>query len=270
VGRLENKVAFITGAARGQGREHCVRMAEEGADIIAVDICREVSADNQYPPANEEDLAETVRLVEGLDRRIVARTGDVRDLAALTQLCQDGAAELGGIDIVVANAGISNWNRFWEMPEQQWQTMVDVNLTGVWKTLTAAAPILIDQGRGGSIIITSSVAGLKSLPAQGHYSAAKHGLVGLCKTAAIELGPYNIRVNTIHPWGVHTPMAEDQRIFELLAQHPTYAAWFASILAEPMVASPRQIADIVLFLASDEASVITGAQIPADMGATKV
>lgn len=270
MGRLENKVAFITGAARGQGREHCVRMAEEGADIIAVDICGEVTADNHYPPATEEELAETVRLVEKLGRRVVARRGDVRDLATLTQLCRDGAAELGGIDIVVANAGISNWNRFWEMPEEQWQTMIDVNLTGVWKTLKAAAPIMIDQGRGGSIIITSSVAGLKSLPAQGHYSATKHGLVGLCKTAAIELGEYNIRVNTIHPWGVQTAMAEDPTVFEVLTAHPTYAAWFASILAEPAVASARQIADVVVFLASDEARVITGAQIPADMGATKV
>ncbi|MGD9703742.1 MAG: mycofactocin-coupled SDR family oxidoreductase [Acidimicrobiia bacterium] len=270
MGRLDNKIAFVTGAARGQGREHCVRMAEEGADIIAVDICGPVSDDNQFPPATAEDLAETVRLVEALGRRIVARQGDVRDLDGLRALCSDGATELGGIDIVVANAGVSNWNRFWEMPEQQWQDMIDINLTGVWKTLSAAVPIMVEQGRGGSIIITSSVAGLKSLPAQAHYSAAKHGLVGLCKSAAIELGPYNIRVNTIHPWGVATPMAEDHRIFALMEQHPTYAASFAAILAEPMIASARQIADVVLFLASDEARVITGAQIPADMGATKV
>lgn len=270
MGRLENKVAFVTGAARGQGREHCVRMAEEGADIIAVDICAEVTPDNHFPPATEDDLAETMRLVGALGRRIVARAGDVRDLDGLRALCSDGADELGGIDVVVANAGISNWGRFWEMPEQQWQTMIDVNLTGVWKTLAAATPIMIDQGRGGSIIITSSVAGLKSLPAQAHYSAAKHALVGLCKSAAIELGPYNIRVNTIHPWGVATPMADDHTIFALMEQHHTYAASFAAILAEPEIASARQIADVVLFLASDDARVITGAQIPADMGATKV
>lgn len=270
MGRLNSKVAFVTGAARGQGREHCVRMAEEGADIIAVDICAEVTSDNRFPPATEADLDETVRLVESLGRRIVARPGDVRDLESLSQLCREAAEALGGIDIVVANAGISNWNRFWEMPEEQWQTMIDVNLTGVWKTMTAVAPIMIEQGRGGSIIITSSVAGLKSLPAQSHYSAAKHGLVGLCKSAAIELGPYNIRVNTIHPWGVTTPMADDHTIFDMMEAHPSYAASFAAILAEPVIASPRQIADVVLFLASDEAAVITGAQIPTDMGATKV
>jgi SDR family mycofactocin-dependent oxidoreductase len=271
VGRLESKVAFITGAARGQGRAHCVRMAEEGADIIAVDACAPMSPHNVFPAATPDDLAETVRQVEALGRRIVARQVDVRDLPGLQSVCQDGAAELGGIDVVVANAGISNWGRFWEMPEDQWQTMIDINLTGVWKTMTAAAPIMVDQGRGGSIILISSVAGLKSLPAQAHYSAAKHGLVGLCKTAAIELGPFNIRVNTVHPWGVLTKMAEeDTTIFELFAAHPSYAASFAAILAEPQIATASDIADVVLFLASDESRVITAAQIPADMGATKV
>ena len=271
MGRLENKVAFVTGAARGQGREHCVRMAEEGADIIAVDACGPVSPHNAFSPATPDDLAETTRQVEATGRSIVARQVDVRDLSALQAVCQDGAGELGGIDIVVANAGISNWNRFWEMPEEQWQTMIDINLTGVWKTMTAAAPIMVEQGRGGSIILTSSVAGLKSLPAQAHYSAAKHGLVGLCKTAAIELGPYNIRVNTIHPWGVLTKMAEeDPTPFEMFAAHPSYAASFAAILAEPQIANTRDIANIVVFLASDESRVITAAQIPADMGATKV
>jgi SDR family mycofactocin-dependent oxidoreductase len=266
---MAGKVAFITGAARGQGRAHCVRLAEEGADIIAVDVCADV-APVPFPPATREDLDETVRLVEALGRRIVARVADVRDSEALCAVCAEGAAALGGIDAVVANAGINNWNRFWEMPDEQWETLVDVNLTGVWKTMKAAAPIMIEQGRGGSIILVSSVAGLKSLPAQAHYAAAKHGLVGLCKAAAIELGPYNIRVNTIHPWGVDTPMGADSTIHELLAQHPTYAASFASILADPPVATPRDIADTVLFLASDESRVITAAQIPTDMGATKV
>ncbi len=270
MGRLDGKVAFVTGAARGQGREHCVRMAEEGADIIAVDICTDVSEDSYFPAATDGDLAETVSLVENLGQRIVARHGDVRDLAGLQHLCQDGAEQLGSIDVVVANAGISNWNRFWEMPESQWQTLVDVNLTGAWKTMVSATPIMIEQGRGGSIIITSSVAGLKSLPGQAHYSAAKHGLVGLCKSAAIELGPYNIRVNTIHPWGVETPMAEGHSLDHVFEEHPTYAASFAAILADPIIASPRQIADVVVFLASDESAVITAAQIPTDMGATKV
>jgi SDR family mycofactocin-dependent oxidoreductase len=270
MGRLDGKVAFITGAARGQGREHCVRMASEGADIIAADICAEVTSDNRFAPSTAADLDETVSRVEQTGRRILARSVDVRDLAGLESLCDDGATEFGGLDVVVANAGISNWNRFWEMPETQWQTMIDVNLTGVWKTMRAAVPSMIERGRGGSIVIISSVAGLKSLPAQAHYSAAKHGLVGLCKTAAIELGPYNIRVNTVHPWGVVTPMGEDPTIFQLFEQHPSYAASFAAVLAEPRVASVGQIADVVLFLASDESAVITAAQIPADMGATKV
>ena len=269
MGRVEGKVAFITGAARGQGRAHAERLAEEGADIIAIDICREV-APAPYPPATPEDLAETVRIVEGLGRRIVARQVDVRDSAGLAAVCRDGAAELGGIDIVIANAGINSWNRFWEMPDEQWQTLIDVNLTGAFKTLKAAAPIMIEQARGGSIIIVSSVSGLKSLPAQAHYSASKHGLVGLCKTAAIELGPYNIRVNTVHPWGVDTPMGHDATIMDLFAKHPTYAASFAAILAEPQIASARDIADAVLWLASDESRIITAAQIPLDMGATKV
>ena len=270
MGRLDGKVAFITGAARGQGREHCVRMAAEGADIIAADLCAAVTPDNMYPPATPEDLAETVRLVEQAGRRVVARAVDVRDLDALESLCRDGASELSGLDVVVANAGISNWNRFWEMPEEQWQTMIDINLTGVWKTMRAAVPWMIEVGRGGSIVLVSSVAGLKALPAQAHYSAAKHGLVGLCKTAAIELGPYNIRVNTVHPWGVATPMGDDPTIFQLFEKHPSYAASFAAILAEPRIASTDQIADVVLFLASDDSAVITAAQIPADMGATKV
>lgn len=270
MGRLEGKVAYVTGAARGQGREHCVRMAAEGADIIAMDVCDPVAEENKFSAATADDLVETVGLVEAAGRRIVARVGDVRDLSAQVELCADGAAELGGLDIVVANAGISNWGRFWEMPEEQWQTMIDINLTGVWKTLTAAAPIMIENDRGGSIIITSSVAGLKSLPAQAHYSSAKHGVVGLCKSAAIELGPHNIRVNTIHSWGVATAMGEDQTVFAMFDENPSYAASFGSILAEPQVASPSQISDVVIFLASDESALITAAQIPADMGATKV
>jgi SDR family mycofactocin-dependent oxidoreductase len=270
VGRVDGKVAFITGAARGQGRAEAVRLAEEGADIIALDICAPVGG-TSYPPATPEDLKETARLVEALGRRIVAREADVREFDAVARACTEGAEELGGLDIVVANAGINNWSRFWEMSAAQWQTLIDVNLTGVWHTLKAAAPLMIDQGRGGAMILTSSVAGLKALPGQAHYAAAKHGLVGLCKAAAIELGPYNIRVNSIHPWGVDTPMASDHEpMLELFEANPTYAASFASVLSDPVIASAREIADAVLWLASDESRVMTGAQIPLDMGASKV
>jgi SDR family mycofactocin-dependent oxidoreductase len=271
MGLLAGRVAFVTGAARGQGRSHALRLAQEGADIIAVDVNGPVSADNAYPPATADDLEETIRLVEAEDRRIVARQADVRDSAALAGLLEEAVSELGGrLDVVVANAGISNWNRFWEMPDEQWQTMIDVNLTGVWRTLKAAVPHMLAAGNGGSIITVSSVAGIKSLPAQAHYSAAKHGVVGLTKTAAIELGEFGIRVNSIHPWGVRTPMGEDPTVFNLFAEHPSYAASFASVIKQPQVADPGDISDAVVWLASDLSRTVTGAQLPLDMGATKV
>jgi NAD(P)-dependent dehydrogenase (short-subunit alcohol dehydrogenase family) len=148
--------------------------------------------------------------------------------------------------------------------------MIDINLTGVWHTLKAAAPLMIDQGQGGSMILVSSVGGLKALPGQAHYVAAKHGLVGLCRTAAVELGPYGIRVNTIHPWGVDTPMAEHETLERLIERNPSYAGSFGSILPSPAIALPADIAEAVLWLASDESRIVTGAQIPLDMGATKV
>jgi SDR family mycofactocin-dependent oxidoreductase len=268
---LAGRVAFVTGAARGQGRSHAVRLAREGADVIAVDVAAPVSADNAYPPATPDDLAETVELVEAQDRRIVARAVDVRDSAALDAVLAEGVAELGGrLDVVVANAGISNWNRFWEMPDEQWQTMIDINLTGVWRTLKAAVPHMIAAGNGGSIITVSSVAGIKSLPAQAHYSAAKHGVVGLTKTAAAELGEYGIRVNSIHPWGVATPMGQDTAIGPILAEHPSYAAFFAALLPGLPIAESSDISDGVIWLASDLSRAVTGTQLTLDMGATKV
>ena len=248
-----------------------MRLAEEGASIIAVDIAGPVATDNGYVPATADDLQETVRLVEAQDRRIVAEQGDVRDLDGLRGIVSRGVAQLGGrLDVVVANAGISNWNRFWEMSEAQWQTMIDVNLTGVWKTMAAAVPTMIEAGNGGSIITISSVAGIKSLPAQAHYSAAKHGVVGLTKTAAIELGGYGIRVNSIHPWGVDTEMGRDSNLEPLLSAHPEFGASFGSMLPQLPVAAPRDISEGVLYLASDLSRAVTGTQLTIDMGATKV
>ncbi|WP_448625037.1 mycofactocin-coupled SDR family oxidoreductase [Geodermatophilus sp. URMC 64] len=268
---LQGKVAFITGAARGQGRSHAVRLAREGADIVAIDVAAPVAAENTYPPATPDDLAETTRLVEAEGRRIVARQMDVRDSAALDRLLAEAVPELGGrLDVVVANAGISNWNRFWEMSEEQWQTMIDINLTGVWRTLRAAVPHMLAAGNGGSIITISSVAGIKSLPAQGHYSAAKHGVVGLTKTAAIELGEYGIRVNSVHPWGVATPMAEDPTLEKVLAEHPSYGLLFGSLLPALPVAEPNDLSDAVVYLASDLSRAVTGTQLTVDQGATKV
>lgn len=269
MGLLDGKVAFITGAARAQGRSHAVRLAEEGADIIAHDICAS-PAKVGYVTATEDDLAQTVREVEALGRRIVARIGDVRDQQSLNNTVADGVAALGRLDIVVANAGISSWGRFWEMSDERWQDMIDINLTGVWRTLRAAAPIMIEQGTGGSMITISSVAGIKSLPGQAHYSAAKHGVVGLTKTAAIELGPHEIRVNSIHPWGVQTAMAEDAELVPVLTQFPEFMGSFGSCMPQLGSAMPRDISEAVLFLASDASKFITGTQLTVDMGATKV
>jgi SDR family mycofactocin-dependent oxidoreductase len=269
MGLLDGRVAFITGAARAQGRSHAVRLANEGADIIAVDICASPAATG-YPAATPDDLDETVRQVEATGRRIVHRIADVRDQAALDEAVTAGVAAFGRLDVVVANAGISTWGRFWEMDEQRWQDMIDINLTGVWRTMRSATPAMIEAGNGGSMILISSTAGIKSLPGQAHYSSAKHGVVGLTKSAAIELAEYKIRVNSIHPWGVNTPMTEDHEYMDLFGKFPSYMASFASITTDPQIAEPSDVSDAVLFLASDMSRTMTAAQFTIDMGATKV
>jgi SDR family mycofactocin-dependent oxidoreductase len=266
---LEDRVAFITGAARGQGRSHAVRLAAEGANIVALDLCGE-AVPVGYPVATPEDLEETVRLVEKSGRQIVARQGDVRSQGDLDAAVAAGVQQFGRLDVVVANAGVVTWDRFWEMPEDNWQALLDINLNGVWRTFKSAAPVLIEQGWGGSMIAIGSVAGLKSLPAQAHYSAAKHGIVGLVKAAAIELGPFKIRVNSIHPWGVDTPMAHDPSVTALLGEHPTYVASYGSILPQPTIADPADISEAVVWLAADTSRAVTGIQLPVDMGATTV
>ena len=269
MGSLDGKVVFITGAARAQGRSHALRVAQEGADVIAVDLCA-APLRLGYPPASVADLDETARLVENAGRRIVTAVADVRDQLALDTALERGVGELGRLDVVIANAGISSWGRFWELPDEVWLTTIEINLTGVWRTFRAAAPRLIEQGDGGSLIAISSVAGIKALPGQAHYTAAKHGLVGLVKAAAIELGPYGIRVNSVHPWGVDTPMAHDPAVDAILEAHPTYLGSFGSILSDPVLASPEDISDAVVWLASDASRRVTGVQLPVDMGATTV
>jgi len=213
--RVEGKVAFITGAARGQGRSHAVRLAEEGADIIAVDICEDIEFVT-YPGPTEKDLEETVHQVEALDRRIVATKADVRDYDALKAAVDDGVAQLGRLDIVSANAGIgSSPYSAWEIPGDVWQGMLDINLTGVWHTCKVAIPHMIDGGRGGSIVLTSSMAALRTYANIAHYTAAKHGVVGLMRTLALELGPHNIRVNSIRPTQVDTPMTMNEAAYRL-------------------------------------------------------
>ncbi|MFB4317004.1 mycofactocin-coupled SDR family oxidoreductase [Actinomadura sp. 21ATH] len=263
--RLAGKVAFITGAARGQGRAEAVRLAAEGADIIAVDIAGPASTYVKYEPATEAELAETAKLVEEQGRRAVARNVDVRDLAGLEAVVRDGVAELGRLDIVVANAGIMNYGRTWELTEEQWQDLIDVNLTGVWKTVKAAVPTLIEQGQGGSVIIISSVAGEKGLPFLAHYASSKHGVVGLAKTLANELGEYDIRVNTIHPHGVRTGMT-DTSLHTYIEESPMLGPIYMPALPYQMV-EPEDIAGVVAFLASDEGRYITGDQVRVDLGA---
>jgi SDR family mycofactocin-dependent oxidoreductase len=263
--RLTGKVALITGAARGQGRAEAVRLASEGADIIAVDLVGSASPYVRYEPATQAELDGTAKLVAEQGRRVVARKADVRDLAALEAAVRDGVAELGRLDVVVANAGIVNYGRTWELTEEQWQDVIDTNLTGVWKTVKATVPTLIEQGQGGSIIITSSVAGLKGLPFLAHYASSKHGVVGLAKVLANELGEHDIRVNTVHPHGVRTGMT-DGSMSEYLDKAPLLGPIYMAALPYQMV-EPEDIANIVAFLASDEGKYITGAQLPVDLGA---
>jgi (+)-trans-carveol dehydrogenase/(-)-trans-carveol dehydrogenase len=272
-GRVAGKVAFITGAARGQGRSHAIRLAQEGADIIAVDLLEDVPG-IPYAGATQADLADTVKQVEALDRRIVAAKADVRDYAGLKAALDDGVAQLGRLDIVSANAGIGSAPvKSWEIDEPTWQTMIDTNLTGVWHAAKAAIPHLIEGGNGGSIILTSSAAGLKAYENIAHYVSAKHGVVGLMRTLALELAPYSIRVNSIHPTQVDTPMIQNEptwRLFRPDLEHPTKedfapASQAVNALPIPWV-EPVDISNAVLFLASDEGRYVTGVTLPVDAG----
>ena len=271
-GRVEGMVAFITGAARGQGRSHAIRLAQEGADIIAIDLCDSVDS-TPYGGATEADLAETVKEVEALDRRIVATVADVRDAAALSAALDDGVAQLGRLDIVVANAGITSFGPVDQLPEQSWQDMIDINLTGVWHTVKCSVRHLREGGRGGSIVLTSSGAGLKAYPGLAHYVSSKHGLVGLMRACALELGPEGIRVNSIHPTNVDTAMLQHDAMYRLFrpdVEHPTREmfepiAKGMHVLPIPWVDSV-DISNAVLFLASDEGRYITGATLPVDGG----
>lgn len=277
MGRVEGKVAFITGAARGQGRSHALRLAQEGADIIAVDICAPLPGmDRYYKGATEEDLAETVRQVEALDRRIVARKADVRDFEGLKVALDEGIGELGHVDIVSANAGIFAFgDQTQSVSEDEWQLVTDINQTGVWHTAKAVIPHLIEQGTGGSIILTSSTAGLKGTPNVAAYTASKHAVVGIMRTLALELAPHRIRVNTVHPTGVATDMILNEATFRLFmpdVEHPTKeqaAPIFESTNALPTPwVEPVDISNAVLFLASEEARYVTGTELKVDAGYT--
>jgi SDR family mycofactocin-dependent oxidoreductase len=267
---LQGRVAFITGAARGQGRAHAARLAREGADIIALDICAPVSDSITYSAATVEDLAETVRAVEAEGRKILARQVDIRDDAAVRQLVSDGVEQFGRLDILVANAGVLSWGRIWELSDEQWNTVIDVNLTGTFHTLRAAIPAMIEAGNGGSIVVVSSSAGLKATPGNGHYSASKHGLTGLTNSLAIELSEYGIRVNSIHPYSIDTPMVEPDLMMQVFGQHPHYIHSFGPMPLQPKgFMAAEEVSDVVAWLAGDGSATLTGAQIPVDKGVLK-
>ncbi|MBH0123137.1 mycofactocin-coupled SDR family oxidoreductase [Rhodococcus sp. NPDC003382] len=275
-GRVEGKVAFVTGAARGQGRSHAVRLAQEGADIIAIDICGPIREGALIAPSTPDDMAETVELVKGLNRRIVSAQVDVRDFDALKAAVDDGVAQLGRLDIVAANAGIGTGGFSLDQTDEvDWQEMMDINLSGVWKSVKAAVPHMIAAGNGGSIILTSSVGGLKAYPTMGPYIAAKHGVVGLMRTFAVELGQHFIRVNTVHPTNVNTPMfmnEETMKMFRPDLENPgpedmKVVTQMMHVLPIGWV-EPEDISNAVLFLASDESRYVTGLTLTVDAGST--
>jgi len=272
MGRVEGKVALVTGAARGQGRSHAVRLAQEGADIVALDICQDLKT-VKYDGATEADLAETASMIEDLDRRVLSRKADVRDLAAMESAVSEAVSEFGRLDIVVANAGIASAAPAWELTEEMFQEMVDVNLVGVWKTVKPAIPVMIEQG-SGSIVLTSSTAGLVAFGNLAHYTAAKHGVTGLMRTLAVELAQHNVRCNSVHPTTVDTPMIQNDVIRELFlgrtgATRDEAQNEFKGVNALPIPwVEAVDISNAVLYLASDEARYVTGHTQVVDAGGT--
>jgi SDR family mycofactocin-dependent oxidoreductase len=271
MGRVEGKVALITGAARGQGRSHALRLAEEGADIIALDVCSQVET-VPYAMATEADLEETAKQVEDRDRRILTRQADVRDLGQLQAAVADGVSEFGHLDIVCANAGIASIGVAWELTEESWHDMIDINLTGVWKTVKAAVPQMLEQGSGGSIILTSSIFGVQAGANVAHYVAAKHGVTGLMRALAVELAPHRIRVNSVHPTTVDTDMIQNRMTYELFLGRSDASRADAEMGMKVLNALPVpwvdavDISNAVLFLASDEARYVTGTALAVDAG----
>lgn len=273
MGQLDGKVALITGAARGQGRSHAIRMAEEGADVILVDLCAAPET-TSYRAATEEELNETAARVEAAGRRAHVAVADVRSLDQLDRAVKDGIAKLGRLDSVVANAGIFTSGALHELTEDQWNEMIDINLSGVWKTMKVTIPHLIEQGEGGSITLISSTGGIKGFPNFAHYVAAKHGVTGLARTAANELGQHSIRCNSIHPTSVLTDMVDHEEMYRLFRpdlETPTHEDFreaceaSMSVLPIPWV-DATDISNAVVWLSSDAARYVTGVALPVDAG----
>jgi SDR family mycofactocin-dependent oxidoreductase len=272
-GRLTGRVAVITGAARGQGRAHAVRLAGEGADIIAVDLAGKLPSCAPYPSSTPEDLAETARLVEATGRRILTTAVDTRDLDGMRKAVDDGIASLGRLDIIVANAGISApaaWN---EITPDAFRDVMDVNVTGTWNTVMAGAQHIIDGGRGGSIILIGSAAGIKLQPFMIHYTASKHAVTGMARAFAAELGKHSIRVNSVHPGPVVTPMGSEEMVAAVSKAAEADGNHILMNMLTPFlpswVARPEDIADAVCWLASDESKLVTAQEISVDQGSTR-
>jgi SDR family mycofactocin-dependent oxidoreductase len=272
VTNLEGKVALVTGAARGQGRSHAIRLAEDGADIVAIDIAAPIPT-AYYPPATPADLKLTATLVEAEGVRVLTAAADVRDRLALDDVVARALAAFDRIDIVIANAGTASHAPTWELADDQWQDVLDVNLTGVWRTVKACVPSMITWGQGGTIVLTSSLAGLHGYSNIASYVAAKHGVNGLMRTLANELGPHNIRVNSVCPGLINTDMmmnAETYAMFRPDLEHPTLEdarQVFRAMQLLPLDwLEPRDVSNAIAFLASDEARAITGVALPVDGG----
>jgi SDR family mycofactocin-dependent oxidoreductase len=267
MGVLEGKVALVTGAARGMGRSHALRLAEEGASVIALDLCAQI-ATVDYPMSTPEDLAETVAAVEAQGGRIVASIADVRDPEGLGQAVRAGVDELGRLDVVVANPGIAPLYVDEDARADAWRDVIDVNLTGVWNSVDVATPALIASG-GGSVTIISSAAGLRGLGGDSvgmtAYTAAKHAVVGLMRTLARQLGPHSIRVNTVHPGGVGTAMSTNDSMRRFLVENEAFAHSVTNVLPVRMV-EPLDVSNAVVWLGSDAARFVTGVTLPVDAG----
>jgi SDR family mycofactocin-dependent oxidoreductase len=270
---MDGKVALITGAARGQGRSHALRLAEEGAEIIAVDICDHIGS-VPFTMGTSDELAETAKMVENLDRRIVTCVADVRDSEQLKGAVELGLSEFGHLDVVCANAGIASMGMTWDLTDEQWQDVIDVNLTGVWRTIKAVIPTLIEQGTGGSIIITSSMAGIMGLGGIAHYTASKHAVIGLMRSLVNEVSVYKIRVNCVNPTTVDTDMIQNDAFYSYVgaSSREEMGAFFQSLNALPVPwVEAIDISNAVLFLASDESRYVTGLTLWVDAGlGTKV
>lgn len=270
-GRLTDKVAFITGAARGQGRAHAVRMAAEGADIIAIDVAGKLPDCVPYLPASQEDLAETVRLVEATGRRIISSVVDTRDYDGLREAVTDGVGKLGRLDVIVANAGVAAPQVWDAITPENFRDVVDINVTGTWNTVMAGAQHIIDGKRGGSIILVSSAAGLKMQPFMVHYTASKHAVTGMARAFAAELGKHSIRVNSLHPGAVNTPMGTGEMMAALNTANETNPQLMQMVtpFLPDWIAEPEDIADAACWLASNESRLVTAAGIAVDLGSTQ-